>query len=144
MISNGPLNGVMVYGPDLFPTLSKAVKVKLGKAFWYKCLSQDFKIPGPPGKEERMAKNIYVGNLNYNTGEDTLADVFAEYGNVLKVRIITDRETQRSKGFGFVEMEDDEAGEAAIAALNNAEVDGRNLKVNEAQERKPRNNFNSY
>jgi len=91
-----------------------------------------------------MAKNIYVGNLNYNTGEDTLADVFAEYGNVLKVRIITDRETQRSKGFGFVEMEDDEAGEAAIAALNNAEVDGRNLRVNEAQERKPRNNFNSY
>ncbi|MBF9014305.1 MULTISPECIES: RNA-binding protein [unclassified Oceanispirochaeta] len=89
-----------------------------------------------------MPKKIYVGNLNYNTDEDRLADHFAQFGNVLSARIIFDRETNRSKGFGFVEMEEDEAAEAAIAALNNQELDSRNLRVNEAieRERRPRDN----
>ncbi len=89
-----------------------------------------------------MPKKIYVGNLNYNTDEDRLADHFAQFGNVLSARIIFDRETNRSKGFGFVEMENEEAAEAAISALNNQELDSRNLRVNEAieRERRPREN----
>ncbi len=90
-----------------------------------------------------MAKKIYVGNLSYGTDEDRLADHFAQFGTVLSARIIFDRETNRSKGFGFVEMEDDEAAEAAISALNNQELDGRNLRVNEAieRERRPRGDY---
>ncbi len=90
-----------------------------------------------------MAKKIYVGNLSYNTEEDRLADHFAQFGTVLSARIIFDRDTNRSKGFGFVEMEDAEAAEAAISALNNQELDGRNLRVNEAieRERRPRNDY---
>ena len=93
-----------------------------------------------------MPKKIYVGNLNYNTDEDRLADHFAQFGSVLSTKIIFDRETNRSKGFGFVEMEEDEAAEAAISALNNQELDGRNLRVNEAieRERRPRNDNFRY
>ncbi len=90
-----------------------------------------------------MSKKIYVGNLSYNTGEDQLSDIFAQYGTVLSAKIIVDRETNRSKGFGFIEMEEDDAAEAAISALNNQEIDGRNLRVNEAieRERRPRDNY---
>ncbi len=85
-----------------------------------------------------MAKKLYVGNLNYATQEDQLEDLFAQYGSVASARIIFDRETQRSKGFGFVEYEDDAAAEAAMSALDGQEFDGRNLRVNEARERRPR------
>ncbi len=85
-----------------------------------------------------MAKKLYVGNLNYATQEDQLEDLFAQYGSVASARIIFDRETQRSKGFGFVEYEDDSAAEAAMSALDGQEFDGRNLRVNEARERRPR------
>ena len=87
-----------------------------------------------------MAKKIYVGNMNYATTEDQLFDLFGQYGTVNSVRIITDRETQRPKGFGFVEMEDDDAADAAISELDGKEYDGRNLRVNVALERRPRQN----
>jgi RNA recognition motif-containing protein len=85
-----------------------------------------------------MAKKIYVGNMNYNTSEDTLRQLFAQYGEVVSVNVITDRYTGRAKGFGFVEMASEDAARAAMAALNGRDVDGRQLKVNEANE-KPRN-----
>ncbi len=89
-----------------------------------------------------MAKKIYVGNLNYSTTEDNLREQFAAYGEVVSVNIITDRDSGRSKGFGFVEMETDESAEAAIAELNGADIDGRQLKVNEAHD-KPRRSSNN-
>ena len=85
-----------------------------------------------------MSKKVYVGNMNYATTGEQLQGLFAQYGTVMSVNVITDRETNRPKGFAFVEMEDDSAADAAISALNNSEVDGRNLRVNEANERKPR------
>jgi RNA recognition motif-containing protein len=85
-----------------------------------------------------MAKNIYVGNLSYDTRDDGLASAFEQYGEVRSARVITDRETGRSRGFGFVEMEDNDAADSAIAALNGAELDGRPLRVNEARPREPR------
>ncbi|MHC1692520.1 MAG: RNA recognition motif domain-containing protein [Sphaerochaetaceae bacterium] len=88
-----------------------------------------------------MAKKIYVGNMSYNTTEEDLRDLFAQYGTVLSATIIFDRETRRPKGFGFVEMEEDNAAEAAISQLNGQEVGGRNLRVNEAIA-KPRPSYN--
>ena len=84
-----------------------------------------------------MGKNIYVGNLPYDSTDEDLKEVFAPYGEVLSARVITDRETGRSRGFGFVEMED-EAGQAAIEALNGSDMGGRALRVNEARPREPR------
>ncbi len=84
-----------------------------------------------------MSKKIYVGNMNYNTSERQLQDLFAQYGDVSSVNIIVDRFTGKAKGFGFVEMENPDAASAAIAALNGQEFMGRQLRVNEAQE-KPR------
>ncbi|PLX69645.1 MAG: RNA-binding protein [Denitrovibrio sp.] len=84
--------------------------------------------------------NIYVGNLSYTTSEDELFELFENVGQVDSARIITDRDTGRSKGFGFVEMADDEQAKAAIEQLNGTEFGGRNLTVNEA---KPRNNDRS-
>lgn len=80
----------------------------------------------------RMSKKIYVGNINYATTEDTLRETFSEYGTVENVTIVTDRISGRAKGFGFVEMETEEAAQSAISALNGKEVDGRQLRVNEA------------
>ena len=82
---------------------------------------------------ERNFMNIYVGNLPWSLDDSGLEQVFAEHGSVTSARIITDRQTNRSRGFGFVEMSD--GGEAAIAALNDAEVDGRKLVVNESRPR---------
>jgi RNA recognition motif-containing protein len=79
--------------------------------------------------------NIYVGNLNFNLGEDELKGIFEKYGEVTSVKIITDKYTGRSKGFGFVEMADDDAANQAIEELNGTELSGRNLKVNQARER---------
>ncbi len=78
-------------------------------------------------------KNIFVGNLNFNTSEDDLRQLFEAYGQVDRVSIMTDRETGRSRGFGFVEMSSSEDGEKAIAALNGSQVGGRTLNVNEAR-----------
>lgn len=86
-----------------------------------------------------MSKNIYVGNLAWSVKDDDLRDLFEEFGEVISARVIEDRETGRSRGFGFVEMEDNGALEA-IDALNGSVHGGRNLKVNEARprERRPR------
>lgn len=77
--------------------------------------------------------NIYVGNISYSTKEDDLREAFGEFGEVTSVKIISDRETGRSKGFGFVEMADDAAGEKAIEEMNGKEVGGRALRVNQAR-----------
>ena len=78
-------------------------------------------------------KNIFVGNLSFNTNEDELRQAFESYGQVDRVSILTDRDTGRSRGFGFVEMNSDEDGEKAIAALNGSQIGGRTINVNEAR-----------
>jgi cold-inducible RNA-binding protein len=78
-------------------------------------------------------KNIFVGNLSFNTNEDELRQVFEAYGQVDRVSIMTDRDTGRSRGFGFVEMASSEDAEKAIAALNGSQVGGRTINVNEAR-----------
>ena len=80
--------------------------------------------------------NIYVGNLSWGMSDDELQKTFEEYGAVDSARIITDRDTGRSRGFGFVEMPDDGEASAALEALNGHEIDGRVLKVNEAKPRR--------
>jgi cold-inducible RNA-binding protein len=82
--------------------------------------------------------NIYVGNMSFDTTEDTLRSLFAEHGTVSRVNLVTDRETSRPRGFGFVEMDDSAQGQAAIAALNGKDVDGRTLTVNEAKPKEQR------
>ena len=78
-------------------------------------------------------KNIFVGNLDFNTSEDELRNLFTTYGQVDRVSIMTDRDTGRSRGFGFVEMTNAEDGEKAIAAINGTQINGRTLNVNEAR-----------
>jgi hypothetical protein len=77
--------------------------------------------------------NIYVGNLSWNLKDQDLTELFTPYGEVASAKIVLDKFTQRSKGFGFVEMANDEQAQAAIAKLNGSEVDGRNLVVNESR-----------
>jgi RNA recognition motif-containing protein len=84
-----------------------------------------------------MAKKIYVGNLSYGTTEDSLRSLFSAHGEVESVAVIVDRDSGRSKGFGFIEMRDEDAAKAAISALDGQELDGRRIRVNEANE-KPR------
>ena len=84
-----------------------------------------------------MTKKLYVGNLPFQTTEDDLDGLFGQVGSVESVRIITDRDTGRSRGFGFVEMGDEEA-DKAIEQLNGTELDGRALTVNEARPQSPR------
>jgi RNA recognition motif-containing protein len=80
-----------------------------------------------------MAKKLYVGNLSYNTTEDSLREVFAEVGAVASTSIIKDKFSGRSRGFGFVEMENDDDAQKAIEMFNEKDVDGRKLVVNEAK-----------
>ncbi len=77
--------------------------------------------------------NIYVGNLSWNLKDQDLSNLFASHGEVVSAKIVTDKFTNRSKGFGFVEMANDDQAQAAIAALNGSEVDGRNIVVNESR-----------
>jgi RNA recognition motif-containing protein len=79
--------------------------------------------------------NIYVGNLSWNMTDEDLSSLFTEYGSVTSAKILKDKMNGRSKGFGFVEMEDDEAAKTAIANLNESEIQGRKLIVNESQPR---------
>ncbi len=78
-------------------------------------------------------KNIFVGNLSFNTAEDELRQLFEPFGQVDRVSIMTDRDTGRSRGFGFVEMASNEDGEKAITSLNGSQVGGRTINVNEAR-----------
>jgi RNA recognition motif-containing protein len=82
--------------------------------------------------------------MSYSTTEDQLEDLFAQFGTVVSANIIMDRMTDRSKGFGFVEMEDDTAATAAISALNNTEFNNREIRVNEAMDKKPDRNRDRY
>jgi RNA recognition motif-containing protein len=85
-----------------------------------------------------MGKKLYVGNLPWSTNSASLETMFAQHGAVRSAEVISDRETGRSRGFGFVEMETEEGSQAAIQALNGVEIEGRPLTVNEARERTPR------
>ncbi|MCB1022502.1 MAG: RNA-binding protein [Acidobacteria bacterium] len=80
-------------------------------------------------------KNIFVGNLNYSASEDELRQLFEQFGTVDRVSLITDRDTGRPRGFGFVEMPNDEEGDRAIEELNGVELGGRTLNINEARPR---------
>lgn len=80
-----------------------------------------------------MAKKLFVGNLSYSVNDEQLADMFASFGEVASAAVIMDRQTGRSKGFGFVEFNDDSAADAAIEAMNGKEEGGRPLTVNEAR-----------
>jgi RNA recognition motif-containing protein len=82
--------------------------------------------------------NIYLGNIDFKVREEQLAEIFSQYGEVSSVKIITDKFTKRSKGFGFVEMPNDEEGRAAVAALNGADVNSRAISVAEARPREER------
>ncbi|MHC4217565.1 MAG: RNA recognition motif domain-containing protein [Planctomycetota bacterium] len=82
--------------------------------------------------------NIYVGNLSFDTADTDLEQAFSQHGEVEDVQIITDRDTGRSRGFGFVKMRDDNAGRTAIEQLNGSDLGGRNITVNEAKPREDR------
>jgi RNA recognition motif-containing protein len=82
--------------------------------------------------------NIYVGNLAYTTSDQELRDAFGAFGDVSRATVIMDRETGRSKGFGFVEMANNAEAEEAIQAMNGRNIGGRTIRVNQAEERKPR------
>ena len=85
-----------------------------------------------------MGTKLYVGNLPFSTTDSSLEELFGQAGTVTSAKVIIDRDTGRSKGFGFVEMSSDAEAKAAIAALDGKEIDGRNLKVNEAKPREDR------
>lgn len=84
---------------------------------------------------------LYVGGLPYSTNDDELAQIFGEHGTVASAKVITDRDTGRSKGFGFVEFENDDEGKAAEKAMDGADVGGRTVKVNQARPQEPRRDF---
>ncbi len=85
-----------------------------------------------------MSKRIYVGNLPFSATSQDVQELFEEYGTVSEVHLVTDRQTGQPRGFGFVEMEADDAADKAISALNNQDFQGRSLKVNEARPRENR------
>lgn len=91
-----------------------------------------------------MGKKLYVGNLSYNVDGSQLEELFSKYGAVRSAEVIQDRDTGRSKGFAFVEMNDDNAAREAIEGLNGAEHDGRPLTVNEARPKEPRAGGGGY
>lgn len=91
---------------------------------------------------KKMEKNLFIGNLPYSVTDDQLKDIFSKAGSVVSARVITDKFSGRSKGFGFVEMETEEEAQKAISSLDGFSVDGRNIRVSEAkpkEERAPRN-----
>lgn len=82
-----------------------------------------------------MATNLFVGNLPFSTSSSELEELFGRYGAVSRAQVITDRDTGRSRGFGFVEMDSDDEAQQAIEALDGSDIDGRQIKVNVARER---------
>jgi cold-inducible RNA-binding protein len=85
-----------------------------------------------------MAKKLFVGGLSWDTTDDGLHQAFASYGEITEAKVITDRDTGRSRGFGFVTFASDEAAKTAISKMDGTNLDGKNIKVNEAQEKSPR------
>ena len=118
----------------LFPVTYSSLKRTLFLLSWQYVIT----CPFERARGMRMAQKIYVGNMNYATTEDSLKNAFSQYGEVVSAVVIKDRYTEQSKGFGFVEMADDAAAEAAIAGLNGTEFEGRRIRVNKAEDR-PRN-----
>ncbi|MEY4616520.1 MAG: hypothetical protein RJB66_1480 [Pseudomonadota bacterium] len=96
--------------------------------------------PQQLSQEAIMGKKIYVGNLSYNVDDQSLGDLFAQFGQVDSVRVVTDRESGRSKGFAFVEMSTDAEASTAIEKLNGSEFSGRAMNVSEAKPMAPREN----
>jgi RNA recognition motif-containing protein len=88
-----------------------------------------------------MSKKLFVGSLSWDTNDQQLRDAFAAFGEVSEAVVITDRNTGRSRGFGFVTFEDDEAADKAIAGLNNTELDGRTIRVDVAHQRERRDRW---
>ena len=88
--------------------------------------------------------NIYVSNLSYSTTSESLQELFAEYGEITSAKVITDRETGRSRGFGFVEMSSDEEGQKAIDELNGTDFEGKTITVNVARPKEKRSNGGGY
>jgi RNA recognition motif-containing protein len=82
-----------------------------------------------------MGNRLYVGNLSFNTSNDTVRDAFSRFGQVTDVHLVADRQTGQPRGFGFVTMGTNEAAQAAMAGMNGSNLDGRDLRVNEAEER---------
>jgi cold-inducible RNA-binding protein len=111
--------------------------------FFYEAIRFDTSLEHPAWEKENfiMSTKLYVGNLSFNTSEQDLEAKFGEFGTVQSANLIEDRETGRSRGFGFVEMSSAEEAQAAIAALDGQDMDGRNLKVNEAKPREDRGGF---
>jgi RNA recognition motif-containing protein len=95
-------------------------------------------FPALGERKHIMSMKLYVGNLSFNTSNQDLSDLFSQAGTVESANVIEDRETGRSRGFGFVEMSSKAEGQAAIEQLNGKEIDGRELKVNEAKAREER------
>jgi RNA recognition motif-containing protein len=91
-----------------------------------------------------VGKRLYVGNLSWNVTDASLEELFSQFGTVQSAQVVQDRDTGRSKGFGFVEMGDDNAAQEAIRGLNEKEHDGRNLTVNEARPREERSGGGGY
>lgn len=90
-----------------------------------------------PGEEKNgMSKKLFVGSLSWNTDDHGLREAFAPFGEITEAKVITDRDSGRSRGFGFVTFTDDEAADKAIAAMNETELDGRTIKVNVAQDKR--------
>lgn len=89
-----------------------------------------------------MSKKLFVGGLSWNTDDALLRETFERFGAVADARVVFDRETGRSRGFGFVTFDEEEAAKSAITAMDGQSLDGRNIRVNEAQERPPRS-FNT-
>ena len=87
-------------------------------------------------KEEKVSKKLYVGNLSYKVTEDDLKDLFGEFGTIIEVSVITDRETGRPRGFAFVEMDSDDDATKAVNSLNGKTVQDREIVVNEARPRR--------
>jgi RNA recognition motif-containing protein len=88
------------------------------------------------GEDDELSKKLYVGNLPFNTTEQDLRETFERHGSITSVSVITDRETGRSRGFAFVEMDNASDADEAIRSLDGTEMGGRNLRVNEAQDRR--------
>jgi hypothetical protein len=106
---------------------------EFGSVFWAGDLSES--VGGEPFRASAMAKRLYVGNLKYTVTTEILKGLFEQYGVVSSAQVLSDRETGRSRGFGFVEMPNDDEAEAAIQALDGQDHDGRQLIVNEARPR---------
>ncbi len=85
-----------------------------------------------------MSKKLYVGNLPYSVNDQKLSEMFAAFGEVVSAKVVTDYDSGRSKGFGFVEMANDNEAQSAISKLDGSDIDGRNLRVNEARPREER------